>query len=153
MNERLVRLLSNQFMSFALACKKQFEIVCNSHLSRSLPPMKFFRIFIQGSIQGFFLNYASLPQYFLFIELYIIQFSRYNFRSCCECQNEIISRLWSLSLSLICHISLLASNWWAQMESNHRPHAYQACALTDWAMSPYLDFNKYQRNLTQSVFI
>ena len=28
--------------------------------------------------------------------------------------------------------------WWAQMESNHRPHAYQACALTIWAMSPYL---------------
>ena len=27
--------------------------------------------------------------------------------------------------------------WWAQMESNHRPHAYQACALTIWAMSPY----------------
>ena len=26
--------------------------------------------------------------------------------------------------------------WWAQMESNHRPHAYQACALTIWAMSP-----------------
>ena len=26
--------------------------------------------------------------------------------------------------------------WWAQMESNHRPHAYQACALTNWAMSP-----------------
>ena len=23
------------------------------------------------------------------------------------------------------------------MESNHRPHAYQACALTIWAMSPY----------------
>ena len=21
-------------------------------------------------------------------------------------------------------------SWWAQMESNHRPHAYQACALT-----------------------
>ena len=20
--------------------------------------------------------------------------------------------------------------WWAQMDSNHRPHAYQACALT-----------------------
>ena len=27
--------------------------------------------------------------------------------------------------------------WWAQMESNHRPHAYQACALTIWAMSPF----------------
>ena len=21
--------------------------------------------------------------------------------------------------------------WWAQVDSNHRPHAYQACALTD----------------------
>jgi hypothetical protein len=26
--------------------------------------------------------------------------------------------------------------WWAQMESNHRPHGYQPCALTIWAMSP-----------------
>ena len=30
------------------------------------------------------------------------------------------------------------SCWWAQMDSNHRPHAYQACALTNWAMSPFL---------------
>ena len=21
-------------------------------------------------------------------------------------------------------------DWWAQVDSNHRPHAYQACALT-----------------------
>ena len=28
--------------------------------------------------------------------------------------------------------------WWAQMDSDHRPHAYQACALTSWAMSPYM---------------
>ena len=28
------------------------------------------------------------------------------------------------------------ADWWAQVESNHRPHAYQACALTFWAMSP-----------------
>ena len=27
--------------------------------------------------------------------------------------------------------------WWAQMDSNHRPRAYQARALTNWAMSPY----------------
>ena len=26
--------------------------------------------------------------------------------------------------------SLSESNWWAQVDSNHRPHAYQACALT-----------------------
>ena len=27
---------------------------------------------------------------------------------------------------------------WAWMDSNHRPHAYQACALTSWATSPKL---------------
>ena len=27
--------------------------------------------------------------------------------------------------------------WWAQVDSNHRPHAYQACALTCWAISPH----------------
>ena len=32
--------------------------------------------------------------------------------------------------------------WWAQVDSNHRPHAYQACALTTWAMRP-LDFSGY----------
>ena len=26
------------------------------------------------------------------------------------------------------------------MDSNHRPHAYQACALTSWAISPYSFF-------------
>ena len=31
----------------------------------------------------------------------------------------------------------LFTYWWAQMDSNHRPHAYQACALTTWAMRPY----------------
>ena len=29
------------------------------------------------------------------------------------------------------------SCWWAQVDSNHRPHAYQACALTTWAMRPF----------------
>ena len=27
--------------------------------------------------------------------------------------------------------------WWAQVDSNHRPRAYQARALTTWAMSPF----------------
>ena len=29
------------------------------------------------------------------------------------------------------------SCWWAQVDSNHRPHAYQACAITTWAMRPF----------------
>ena len=28
------------------------------------------------------------------------------------------------------HTYYMVFVWWAQMESNHRPHAYQACALT-----------------------
>ena len=32
---------------------------------------------------------------------------------------------------------VLEACWWAQMDSNHRPHAYQACALTTWAMRPF----------------
>ena len=31
---------------------------------------------------------------------------------------------------------LICSSW-AQVDSNHRPRAYQARALTSWAMSPY----------------
>ena len=33
--------------------------------------------------------------------------------------------------------------WWAQVDSNHRPHAYQACALTTWAMSPFSRFRDF----------
>ena len=34
-----------------------------------------------------------------------------------------------VALSFFAH-SFLAELWWAQMDSDHRPHAYQACALT-----------------------
>ena len=27
-------------------------------------------------------------------------------------------------------VPYISDLWWAQMDSNHRPHAYQACALT-----------------------
>ena len=40
--------------------------------------------------------------------------------------------------------------WWAQVESNHRPHAYQACALTFWAMSPYCQHNQDQPLISDS---
>ena len=28
------------------------------------------------------------------------------------------------------------NGWWAQVDSNHRPHDYQSCALASWAMGP-----------------
>ena len=41
------------------------------------------------------------------------------------------------SLSLATQGSSHLNQWWVQMDSNHRPHAYQACALTSWAMNPF----------------
>ena len=38
---------------------------------------------------------------------------------------------------LISYISYL-KKWWAKMDSNHRPHDYQSCALASWAIGPYL---------------
>ena len=42
-----------------------------------------------------------------------------------------------VALAIFAH-SFLMELWWAQMDSDHRPHAYQACALTSWAMSPHV---------------
>ena len=41
--------------------------------------------------------------------------------------------------SRLCSVVFSASfdAWWEQVDSNHRPHAYQACALTGWAMFPF----------------
>ena len=33
--------------------------------------------------------------------------------------------------------------WWAQVDSNHRPRAYQARALTTWAMSPFSYYGSF----------
>ena len=33
-------------------------------------------------------------------------------------------------LALRFRSTLSNKSWWAQMDSDHRPHAYQACALT-----------------------
>ena len=60
----------------------------------------------------------------------------------------ILSLLWFCwSLDFLCDAAYKGTQgakkfkilkiWWAQVDSNHRPHAYQACALTTWAMSPY----------------
>ena len=39
------------------------------------------------------------------------------------------------------HLQAFRLVWWAQEDSNLRPHAYQACALTTWATSPF-DFRR-----------
>ena len=32
---------------------------------------------------------------------------------------------------------MLFKKWWAKMDSNHRPHDYQSCALASWAIGPF----------------
>ena len=41
------------------------------------------------------------------------------------------------------HCPSLKGLWWAQVDSNHRPRAYQARALTCWAMSPFVSARRY----------
>ena len=66
-------------------------------------------------------------QYFLkrtYYNLYfavIIQFSRY---------------VLVMSLKARFPETLIFITWWAKMDSNHRPHDYQSCALASWAIGP-----------------
>ena len=55
------------------------------------------------------------------------------------------SRKWSFLCLLSCSQE---SKWWAWEDSNLRPHAYQACALTTWATSPC----QFRRPVVVSVF-
>ena len=41
--------------------------------------------------------------------------------------------LWAQRATWLLHPAL---KWWAWVDSNYRPHAYQACALTNWATGP-----------------
>ena len=34
-------------------------------------------------------------------------------------------------------VNSFKKKWWAKMDSNHRPHDYQSCALASWAIGPY----------------
>ena len=44
----------------------------------------------------------------------------------------------SISSFCILHFASCILKWWAKMDSNHRPHDYQSCALASWAIGPYL---------------
>ena len=50
--------------------------------------------------------------------------------------NSIINSCMKFSRYMLRTTSFHCSRW-AWVDSNHRPHAYQACALTTWATSPF----------------
>ena len=45
----------------------------------------------------------------------------------------------------------IAESQWAWVDSNHRPHAYQACALTGWAISPFQSGNHLLSHTVTSI--
>ena len=47
--------------------------------------------------------------------------------------NLLFPRNFSQSLTSVTKFK----KWWAKMDSNHRPHDYQSCALASWAIGPY----------------
>ena len=51
--------------------------------------------------------------------------------------NLLIHNLILYSVFKVHSVWILSIQWWAWEDSNLRPHAYQACALTTWATSPY----------------
>ena len=54
----------------------------------------------------------------------------------------------------LCHTSIINYKiWWAQVDSNHRPHAYQACALTSWAMGPFIQLVKTTTLIPTTNFV
>ena len=44
--------------------------------------------------------------------------------------------LWAQRATGLLHPASKLYRWWAWVDSNYRPHAYQACALTNWATGP-----------------
>ena len=46
---------------------------------------------------------------------------------------------------------IIVSFNWAAVDSNHRPHPYQGCALTTWASSPYIFI--LSRNISYSMYL
>ena len=62
-------------------------------------------------------------------------------------------RIWTCDLRVMSPTSYRTApprakvcQWWAWVDSNYRPHAYQACALTNWATGPQV-VQKLDRSL------
>ena len=53
----------------------------------------------------------------------------------------INSRFQSLIIKNWNPASIRENKWWAKVDSNHRPHDYQSCALTSWAIGPLVEMS------------
>ena len=94
----------------------------------------------------YFKKLSLLDWYFIFWSIFLtMQLSIY----CLSDDGQILApkcfggNKWTLPADEMAYVrsSLFPKHltvfWWEQVDSNHRPHAYQACALTSWAMFPW----------------
>ena len=81
------------------------------YITFSFSELSYARIFVVTSTN--IVVYPNITIHGFYITLSHSQFSLFNFQG-----------------AFMGFLFLLEKDWWAQVDSNHRPHAYQACALT-----------------------
>ena len=107
----------------------------------------------QGASQSYVRASSSFPHLLRFLFDYQVSLSRNSMKPRISSLLQSISWWWrvpgsnrwppackagALPAELTPHrVFTLKELWWAKMDSNHRPHDYQSCALASWAIGPY----------------
>ena len=139
---------------------RSFLIRISPDLSLFAAPRSFSQLvtsFIGSYCQGILLVlFLAWTSFWFFISLHEFRKSGFSTRNNCSSDSFESNTLFQKDSNLviifssvlhfsICFFHSLFSfqsafesfdSWWAQVDSNHRPCAYQAHALTTWAMSP-----------------
>ena len=133
----------------------RLSVVCSSQLSYWPISAHFFWWRLAGSnrwppaCKAGALPAELNPRIFIFSSLKVVgqnglAFLRKSHAGCNSppdcCQEPAFESILMNSLSLKPFASdhhFLFLKWWAKMDSNHRPHDYQSCALASWAIGPY----------------
>ncbi len=106
----------------------------------------FFASWCLGIHLVLFLTWPLFNKLFLFIFQCLLFFRNlFLVFSCYGSQPILRWVIWSLTLKESLKL------WWTWVDSNHRPHAYQACALTCWATGPYRCLCYILKNLTDQL--
>ena len=124
---------------FRKTAKSLLHLTCSHKLSIK------FHIFLLFCCLAFYFRHCSVFK----VQRYRLQLTDIRLQIFCHHNRHFIasaSLFWTLSWRFIANKqhpllisnqpSTLTVNWWAQVDSNHRPHDYQSCALTSWAMGP-----------------
>ena len=113
-------------------CSLQLNLLASSNLR--ITSLNFNQFFVAVPMYCL-LKIVSFALYYLIILCHILR-SYFNLTTILRFSVELLFSYYfqyasfTYLFSSILSIYFSMYYWWAQMESNHRPHAYQACALT-----------------------